>query len=102
MSLMDSARVFMSVEPAFALVDDRLVITIEGLSPKQEITVHVRTKSDRGIRFASYGCFRANDEGKLNISRDKCLQGTYTGKEYPYFTRRILSSLRFILEGFYL
>ena len=75
----ESVSVACSVEPKPALVDDRLIIKITGLVHNQDITVHVCTESDRGVKFASYGCFRANSAGEVDISKDECLQGTYTG-----------------------
>ena len=72
--------VSLSVEPSFALIDDRLAIKITGLNPYQDITVHIRTVNDDGCTHASYGCFVANKDGEIDISKDKCIRGTYTGK----------------------
>ena len=76
----DSQPVSISVEPSNPLIDDRLAIQIGGLSPNQDITVHLRTTNDHnGSIYGSYGCFRANAEGNVNLATDECLNGTYTG-----------------------
>ena len=82
--------VSLSVEPKLALIDDKLRITISGLNPHQDITVHVRTVNDDGCAYTSYGCFKASEEGKVDISRDECIQGTYKGKLHAHGENRIL------------
>ena len=72
-------NVTLSVTPAPALIDDRLFIRIKGLDANQDITVHVCNEDDNGVRFESYGCFRANIDGNIDISKDRCIQGTYKG-----------------------
>ena len=90
----------LSVTPSLALIDDRLVIKIKVAPPKQYITVCIHTKSDRGVKFASYGCFRTSDEGCVDISKDECLQGTYTGTLEVTFQRLHKNSYLRVLDQF--
>ena len=69
----------LSVTPDPALIDDILSMRLSGLNPHQNVTIHVRTENDRGVKFASYGCFRASGRGEIDVSNDQCLHGTYSG-----------------------
>ncbi|KAK3101148.1 hypothetical protein FSP39_001301 [Pinctada imbricata] len=69
-----------SVTPENALIDDKLYIRVSGLQKYQNVTL-LNKVADNGIRFASSGCFRANNEGIVDVSQDECLQGTYKGKD---------------------
>ena len=74
-----NTAVTLSVTPDPALIDDVLSIRLSGLNPHQNVTIHVRTADDRGVKVASYGCFKANQRGDVDVSNDQCLHGTYSG-----------------------
>ena len=66
-----------------ALVDEVVRIVVRGLHRKQAITVHAQTE-ERNLRFGSCGCFVADENGTVDISRQESKSGTYTGNFLLY------------------
>jgi len=67
------------VKPRQSLVDEKIDISIKGLSPRQAITLTAKLTGDSKERFESYGHFVANEAGNVYVAEHPCLHGTYTG-----------------------
>lgn len=68
------------VEPTgHLLIDESLEIKIDNLAQNQKVTVYAYM-SEEGKKFESCGCFKADTDGRLNLSRQASLSGTYKGK----------------------
>ena len=61
------------------LVDDSLKITLTGLTRQQAVTVH-SLLDEEGKKFESYSWFKADEDGKVDLSTHQSLEGTYTGE----------------------
>ncbi|XP_078676593.1 acyl-coenzyme A thioesterase 1-like [Branchiostoma floridae x Branchiostoma belcheri] len=66
------------VSPARALVDERVDITVESLSPRQPVTLQARLVEGTA-RFQSYAHYRADSAGRVVLGKQPALGGTYTG-----------------------
>lgn len=69
-----------SVEPDDALIDQEIDIKVKGLANKQLVTLH-STVNENGARFGAYGCYIADSSGQVDVQKDLCHTGTYTGIE---------------------
>lgn len=67
------------VKPRRSLVEEKIDISLKGLSPGQPITLTAILIGDSKERFESYGHFVANEAGNVYVAEDACLFGTYTG-----------------------
>lgn len=68
------------------LVDDKLCITVRGLEPKSPITFHALLEEDKK-KFESYCWFTADSDGKVDLSAQESIRGTYTGKFNKVFLK---------------
>ncbi|XP_028677743.1 acyl-coenzyme A thioesterase 1-like [Erpetoichthys calabaricus] len=78
---LSSTSVRVGVSPRVALADERVHITVSGLSPSQEVTLRALVTSDDDTLFESCAQYRASQEGALDLSRDHSLGGSYNGIE---------------------
>jgi len=67
------------VKPQQSLIDEKIDISVKGLSPRQAITLTAKLTGDSKDRFESYGHFVANEAGNVYVTEHPCLYGTYTG-----------------------
>ena len=71
------------VDKMEAMVDETINLRVEGLRPKQKITL--RATSMTGGRnntiFQAYAHYEANTEGCINLAEDESIGGTYKGIE---------------------
>jgi len=67
------------VKPQQSLVDEKIDISVKGLSPGQPITLTAKLTGDSKEQFESYGHFVANEAGNVYVAEHPCLYGTYTG-----------------------
>lgn len=67
------------VKPRQSLVDEKIDISVKGLSPGQPITLTAKLTGDSKEQFESYGHFVANEAGNVYVAEHPCLYGTYTG-----------------------
>jgi pimeloyl-ACP methyl ester carboxylesterase len=76
-SLRAGSAAILRVDPTNALVDTPVRITVSGLKADQivRITATSRTTTDRAL--ISYGVFRADSSGGIDVSAAKPLEGTY-------------------------
>lgn len=66
-------------DPIEALVDEKVWITVDGLSPNEPVTIKASLDEDNK-RFSSYGCYTSTERGQVDLGRQPSLHGTYTGK----------------------
>lgn len=66
-------------DPIEALVDEKVWITVDGLSPNEPVTIKASLEEDNK-KFSSYGCFTSTERGRVDPGTQPSLQGTYTGK----------------------
>ena len=69
----------LTVSPRQSLVDEKISITVKGLSPGQPITLTAKLIGDSKEEFESYGHFVADEAGRICVEEHPCLSGTYTG-----------------------
>ncbi|XP_062823239.1 uncharacterized protein LOC100562400 [Anolis carolinensis] len=67
--------------PSACLYDEPLQVTVQGLSPGQEVTVRAALEDESGVVFQARGVFRAGRSGELDLSRAPSLGGSYAGQE---------------------
>lgn len=60
------------------LVDEEIRIIVKGLQKKQLVTVRAEV-NEKGQVFAGSGCFVADDNGLVDVSRQPSTNGTYKG-----------------------
>ncbi len=65
------------VSPRVALVDVPVEITVEGLSPGEELLVRASTDDANGVAFESWARFRADPGGRVNLGQHAPLEGSY-------------------------
>ncbi|KAK3580870.1 hypothetical protein CHS0354_032931 [Potamilus streckersoni] len=78
MSSKGRAHPKISASPLEALIDEKIVLQVEGLVKNQPITVQA-SLTEGGHKYASCACFLASENGEVSLSTDPSLQGTYTG-----------------------
>lgn len=77
-STLHMSNVQLSVTPNEALVDEKVHIRVDGLPKNGPITIKASLQ-EGSLRFSSYGCYTATDEGSVVIGEQKSQLGTYTG-----------------------
>lgn len=65
-------------DPIEALMDEKVLITVDGLSPNEPVTIKASLEEDNK-KFSSYGCFTSTRRGRVDLGTQPSLQGTYTG-----------------------
>lgn len=74
-----TGRARLTVEPQAALIDAPVVIRLEGLRPREEVTIRATTNDSEGRPWCSEALFRAGVNGVVDPAADRSLRGTYTG-----------------------
>lgn len=67
------------VIPRQSLVDEKISISVKGLSPGQSVTLVAKLIGDSKEEFQSFGHFVADEAGRVSVADDPCLSGSYTG-----------------------
>ncbi|XP_050722538.1 uncharacterized protein LOC127001642 isoform X21 [Eriocheir sinensis] len=67
------------VEPTSTLHDEAVSLTVDGLKPKQNITLEASMTDSRGVPFFSYSHYKANDNGHVDVNTMESLGGSYKG-----------------------
>lgn len=65
------------VEPQSALVDEKVNITLSNFKPSQKVTIRANTRFDKDYRCESYATFIADENGTVDLSKQKPIEGTY-------------------------
>ncbi|XP_078315855.1 acyl-coenzyme A thioesterase 1-like isoform X3 [Crassostrea virginica] len=79
-SVFHMSSVQISVKPQEALVDEKVHIRVDGLPKNGPITIKASVQEGK-LRFSSYGCYTATEEGHVVIEEQSASEGTYTGIE---------------------
>lgn len=69
----------LSVTPASARLDERVVVRVKGLRAGQEVLIRTSTADADGRPWRSEAAFRASAKGTLDVSTAPPVAGTYTG-----------------------
>lgn len=77
-SSITSSTVAVSVDKSECLMDEDTNVKVTGLSPKDKVTV-IATTEQQGYTFWSHGLFSADEDGAIDLSRDKPITGSYDG-----------------------
>ncbi|KAM4690623.1 acyl-coenzyme A thioesterase 1-like isoform 1-T1 [Rhinophrynus dorsalis] len=76
---LSSRSVSIVVSPQSGLADERLQIRVQGLSPKQQVTLRVMVVDDEEYMFDSCAHYQADSAGSVDLQRDASLGGDFTG-----------------------
>ena len=68
----------LQVEPARAMIDEPVRITVRGLKPGQAVTMTAAVQDD-GPLFRSYSHYMADNEGQIDLDIHASSSGTYEG-----------------------
>ncbi|NXY92388.1 ACOT5 thioesterase, partial [Alcedo cyanopectus] len=63
------------------LFDDPVQIRVEGLQPRQPVTLRASLVDESGELFQSHSRYLAGGSGELDLSRSPALGGSYSGVE---------------------
>src|SRR5918995_3416235 len=74
-----AGRARLTLQPQVALIDAPVSIRLEGLRPRQEVTIRATTSDGEGRPWRSEAVFRAGLNGVVDPAADRPLRGTYTG-----------------------
>ncbi|MDO6449859.1 acyl-CoA thioester hydrolase/BAAT C-terminal domain-containing protein [Oceanobacillus profundus] len=65
------------ITPQIALVDEPLQIRLSGCNPKQTVKIQARSTDGNRNPFESYGFFQTDEQGVIDLSKQKPISGTY-------------------------
>ncbi|KAJ8308871.1 hypothetical protein KUTeg_013745 [Tegillarca granosa] len=68
------------INPENPLIDEKFTVKVTGLIAGQAITIH-SSVNEHGARFAAIGCYRADEQGVVDVTKCPSIDGTYTGTE---------------------
>ncbi|GAB5573009.1 acyl-coenzyme A thioesterase 6-like [Prionailurus iriomotensis] len=71
----------LTVTPKTGLADELLDIKVEGLGPRERVTLRASAVNYRGRLFRSVAHYEADGRGGLDLARDPALGGDFTGVE---------------------
>ena len=69
------------VRPFVSQIDQIVRISATGLSEKQRVTLRSKLTGDRGERFESFAHYIADEQGRVCVSSQPSVGGSYTGVE---------------------
>ncbi|XP_053331209.1 acyl-coenzyme A thioesterase 1-like [Spea bombifrons] len=71
--------VSLSVTPQSGLADEKLQIKVQGLNPRQQVTLRVLVEDEKECLFDSCAHYAADNSGTVDLQRDASLGGDFTG-----------------------
>uniref|UniRef100_A0A672F8G6 Acyl-CoA thioesterase 19 n=1 Tax=Salarias fasciatus TaxID=181472 RepID=A0A672F8G6_SALFA len=71
----------LSVNPSRGLMDEKFVILVQHAPPGSELTVHALHQCDDGHGWDAFAHYISDATGRVNVSEDCSLGGTYSGIE---------------------
>ncbi|XP_029902529.1 peroxisomal succinyl-coenzyme A thioesterase-like [Myripristis murdjan] len=71
----------LSVHPTRGLVDEKFKVALENLPPRFPVTLHSLHRSEDKDYWEAFGYYVSDDRGRVTVSEDVSLGGTYTGAE---------------------
>ncbi|XP_063053093.1 acyl-CoA thioesterase 19 [Engraulis encrasicolus] len=69
------------VRPYRSSVDDKLVVLVEKLPPRLEVTLHALLHSEDGDFWEAFGHYVSDDKGCVDVTKDASTGGSYDGFE---------------------
>ena len=69
------------VKPNVSLIDEKVELDVVGLEPKQQLTLQAKMKGDKDEEFESFAHYTADEQGRVVVSSQPSLGGSYTGIE---------------------
>lgn len=70
----------LTITPRIAFFDTPVAISAENLAPTQKVTIQAKIDHASG-KFESFGQFVADENGKINLTTDPSLGGSYEGMQ---------------------
>ncbi|RXG55387.1 hypothetical protein Avbf_11613 [Armadillidium vulgare] len=67
------------VSPEKCLQDERVLVKMQNLSPGSDVTLTSHVDDGLSNIFFTYSHFRANEEGKIDLSKDGSMGGSFKG-----------------------
>uniref|UniRef100_A0A672FKA3 Acyl-CoA thioesterase 19 n=1 Tax=Salarias fasciatus TaxID=181472 RepID=A0A672FKA3_SALFA len=71
----------LSVNPSRGLMDEKFVILVQNASPGSELTVYALHQCEDGHGWDAFAHYISDATGRVNVSEDCSLGGTYSGIE---------------------
>ncbi|XP_029901864.1 peroxisomal succinyl-coenzyme A thioesterase-like isoform X3 [Myripristis murdjan] len=71
----------LSVLPTRGLVDEKFKVALENLPPRFPVTLHSLHQSEDKDYWEAFGYYVSDDRGRVTVSEDASLGGTYKGVE---------------------
>ena len=69
------------VRPFASQIDEIMRISVAGLLRKQRVTLRTNLTGDSGERFESFAHYNADEQGRVCVSSQPSVGGSYTGVE---------------------
>ena len=77
----ESAMALVRVRPFASQIDEIMRISVAGLFGKQRVTLKTKLTGDKGERFESFAHYIADEQGRVCVSSQPSVGGSYTGVE---------------------
>uniref|UniRef100_A0A672FQC0 Acyl-CoA thioesterase 19 n=1 Tax=Salarias fasciatus TaxID=181472 RepID=A0A672FQC0_SALFA len=77
----EESQFTLSVNPSRGLMDEKFVILVQNAPPGSELTVHALHQCDDGHGWDAFAHYISDATGRVNVSEDCSLGGTYSGIE---------------------
>ncbi|KAF5907507.1 acyl-coenzyme A thioesterase 4-like, partial [Clarias magur] len=71
----------LSVRPLRCMVDEKFEVRVQGLLPGARVTLHALLQSEDGDFWEGFGHYVSDKAGKVSVSEDASLGGSYDGVE---------------------
>lgn len=71
------AELRITVDPACAVFGDSFIIKVQGLKPKEQVSIKAVSRDSRGVYWESTTIFLANENGVIDVSKQTPLSGGY-------------------------
>ncbi len=69
----------MVITPEVALIDQETSVKLNNLNPNEIIEIRAEAKDDNNIIWSSYGLFKSDENGTIDLSIHAPIEGTYSG-----------------------
>ena len=79
---MAHSQIRLRILPGVRCLFDKLVqVKVDGLVPFKPVELRSKLVDDRGVIFKASALYKADESGRLDVSRAPSLEGSYTGVE---------------------
>lgn len=69
----------LTIEPQEVLLHEPVSVEIQGLTSKSKVKFIATMEDEKGRKWKSHATFLADDQGKINLSKQSPVEGTYRG-----------------------